>query len=137
MWPPTAASSPHDVDAKAQAEKRAKRVEAARKAVEDAASVSGALWLSYVFVLLYLAIAAGSVTHLDLLLERPVRLPFLNIDLPLVPFFALAPLLFIVTHVYTLVHFVMPSAKVARLNTLFAEAGVRTRGRADSADASH
>lgn len=116
MWPPTQAPSPDQAEAKALAEKAAKRIEMTRKAVEDAAAVSGALWLSYVFVLLYLAIAGGTVTHVDLLLERPVRLPFLNVDLPLVPFFALAPLLFIVTHFYTLVHFLMLSAKIGQLN---------------------
>lgn len=117
-----AAAPLSDTDAKAKAEALARRVETARKTVEDAAAVSGTLWLSYVFVLLYLAIAAGSVTHVDLLLERPVKLPFLNIELPLVPFFALAPVLFIVTHVYTLVHFVMLSARVKTLKDRLAEA---------------
>ena len=38
-------------------------LDAVRKSVEDAASVSAGLWLSYLFVLLYIAIAAGAVTH--------------------------------------------------------------------------
>ena len=51
-----------------------------KKAVEDAPSVSGGLWLSsYLFVLFYFAVAAGAVTHSDLFLENPVKLPFLNI----------------------------------------------------------
>src|SRR5438105_14194558 len=54
------------------------------KTVEDAASVSAGFWLSYLFVLLYIAIAAGAVTHKDLLLENPVKLTFLSVDLPLV-----------------------------------------------------
>jgi uncharacterized protein YjbI with pentapeptide repeats len=62
--------------------------------------------------LFYIAIAAGGVTHKDLLLESPVKLPFLSVDLPLVAFFFLAPILFIVSHAYTLVHFVMLGAKV-------------------------
>jgi hypothetical protein len=41
-----------------------------------------------------------------------VKLPFLGVDLPLVAFFFLAPILFIVSHGYTLVHFVMLAAKV-------------------------
>ncbi|MGI8567966.1 MAG: hypothetical protein ACR2KT_02210 [Methylocella sp.] len=44
----------------------AHNLDAARKAVEDAASVSAGLWLSYLFVLLDIAIAAGAVTHKDL-----------------------------------------------------------------------
>jgi hypothetical protein len=62
------------------------------------------LWLSYVFVLFYLAVAVGAVSHVDLFLEKPVKLPFLNIELPLLPFFLVAPILFLVVHAYTLVH---------------------------------
>jgi len=45
------------------------------------------LGFSYLFVLLYLPIAVGSVMHL--FLENPVKLPFLNVGLPLVGFFGL------------------------------------------------
>ncbi len=87
-------------------------LDAVRKSVEDAAAVSAGFWLSYLFVLFYIGIAAGAVTHTDLLLENPVKLPFLNVELPLVAFFFLAPIVFIVSHAYTLVHFVMLGAKV-------------------------
>lgn len=83
-----------------------------RKGVEDAASVSTGIWLSYLFALFYFGIAAGAVTYTDLLLENSVKLPFLNIELPLVAFFALAPILFVIIHAYTLVHFVILAAKV-------------------------
>jgi hypothetical protein len=74
--------------------------------------VVAGLWLSYLFLLFYLAIAAGAVTHIDLLLGNPVKLPFLNVELPLLAFFALAPILFVITHAHALVHFVMLSGKV-------------------------
>jgi uncharacterized protein YjbI with pentapeptide repeats len=89
-------------------------LEAIKKAVDDAASVSGGLWLSYLFVLFYLAVAAGAVTHADLFLENAVKLPFLNIELPLLAFFFLAPILFIIVHAYTLVHLVMLTEKTKR-----------------------
>ena len=92
--------------------KEAHDLEALRKTVEDAAAVSAGLWLSYLFVLFYIGIAAGAVTHKDLLLENPVKLPFLNVELPLVVFFVPAPILFIVSNAYTLLHFVMLVAKV-------------------------
>ncbi|HZZ25014.1 MAG TPA: pentapeptide repeat-containing protein [Roseiarcus sp.] len=95
---------------------KADDLEAIKKAVEDAASVSGALWFSYLFVLFYLAVAAGAVTHADLFLENPVRLPFLNIDLPLLAFFFLAPILFVITHAYTLVHLVLLTDKAKRFH---------------------
>jgi hypothetical protein len=89
-------------------------LEAIKKAVDDAASVNGGLWLSYLFVLFYLAVAAGAVTHADLFLENAVKLPFLNIELPLLAFFFLAPILFIIVHAYTLVHLVMLTEKTKR-----------------------
>jgi hypothetical protein len=55
--------------------------------------------------------AAGAVTHADLFLENPVKLPFLNIDLPLPAFFFLAPILFLSAHGYTLMHLVMLTEK--------------------------
>ncbi len=88
-----------------------------RRAVDDAASVGGGLWLSYLFVLFYLAIATGAVTHADLFLENPVKLPFLtDIELPLVAFFFLAPILFLIVHAYTLVHLVFLTEKAKRFH---------------------
>jgi hypothetical protein len=52
--------------------------------------------------LLYLAIAVGSVTHRDLLFENPVKLPFLNADLPVRVFFVVGPGLFLIVHAYVL-----------------------------------
>src|ERR1700730_11466765 len=79
-----------------------KDLQALRDAVVDAASVGAGLWFSYLFVLLYLFIAAGSVTHRDLFLQSPVRLPFLIVDLPLLGFFMLGPAIFLVVHAYVL-----------------------------------
>src|ERR1700731_418988 len=87
-----------------------------KNAVEDAAAVSGGLWLSYLFVLFYIAIAAGAVTHGDLLLERPVKLPFLNVELPLLAFFALAPSVILIIHAYALMHFIMLGNKASRFH---------------------
>ena len=95
---------------------KADDLEAIKTAVEDAASVGGALWLSYLFVLFYLAVAAGAVTHADLFFENPVKLPFLNIELPLLAFFFLAPILFLVVHAYALVHLAMLSDKAKRFH---------------------
>ena len=91
---------------------KAQDLEALRSAVVDAANVGGGLWFSYLFVLLYLVIAVGSVTHRDLLLESPVKLPFLNVDLPLLGFFVLGPVLFLIVHAYVLLHFVLLAGKV-------------------------
>jgi uncharacterized protein YjbI with pentapeptide repeats len=98
-------------------------LDAIRKSVEDAATVGAGLWLSYLFLTFYFAVAAGAITHVDLLLENAVKLPFLNIELPLIGFFSVAPVLFIVVHSYTLVHFVLLGRKASsfdeRLYSLF------------------
>jgi uncharacterized protein YjbI with pentapeptide repeats len=91
---------------------KATDLEALRDAVVDAASVSGGLWLSYLFALFYFAIATGAVTHRDLLFKSPVKLPFLNVELPLLYFFGLGPLVFLVVHAYVLLHFLLLAGKV-------------------------
>ncbi len=95
---------------------KADDLEEIKKAVEDAAAVSGGLWLSYLFVLSYIAIAAGAVTHEDLLLVRAVKLPFLNVELPLKAFFALAPFVVLIIHAYALMHFIMLGKKASRFH---------------------
>ena len=96
---------------------KAKDLQALRDAVDQAATVSGALWLSYIFVFLYLAISAGAVTHKDLFFENPVKLPFLNVELPLIAFFTLGPALFLIVHWYTLLHFALLAGKVGAFHT--------------------
>jgi uncharacterized protein YjbI with pentapeptide repeats len=82
-------------------------------AVADAAGAAGTLWLSYVLTFFYLAVAAGGVTQRDLLFENRVKLPFLNVDLPLVGFFAVAPAIFLMVHAYTLVTFGILGNKIS------------------------
>jgi hypothetical protein len=91
---------------------KANDLEALRDAVVEAASVGAGLWFSYLFVLFYLLIAAGSVTHRNLFLESPVKLPFLQVHLPLLGFFWLGPLIFLIVHAYVLLHFVLLAGKV-------------------------
>lgn len=91
----------------------AQDLQALRDASVDAAGVGAGLWLSYLLVLLYLAIAAGGVTHQDFLLGSAVKLPFLSIDLPLTSFIWLGPVLLLVLHAYVLLHFTILADKLA------------------------
>jgi uncharacterized protein YjbI with pentapeptide repeats len=106
-------------------------LKALRDAVLEAASISSGLWLSYLFVLFYLGIAAAGVSHRDLLYENPVKLPFLNIDLPLIGFFLIAPCLLVVVHGYVLLHFVLLADKIgtfdAELTAQIDDKGLQTR----------
>jgi uncharacterized protein YjbI with pentapeptide repeats len=110
---------------------KAKDLQALRDALVDAASVGAGLWFSYLFVLFYLLIAVGSVTHRDLFSESAVKLPFLNVDLPLLGFFALGPAIFLIVHTYVLLHFVLLAGKVgdfdAELRAQIADEEVRRR----------
>jgi uncharacterized protein YjbI with pentapeptide repeats len=90
---------------------KATDLQALRDTVADAGNVGAGLWLSYVFVLLYLAIAAGGVTHRDLLLVNPVKLPFLNVELSLNDFFVWGPVLLLIVHAYVLLHLVRLAGK--------------------------
>src|SRR5262245_34856219 len=97
-----------NVDSSAQGfAAKAKDLDALREAVVDAAGVGAALWISYLFLFFYLFIAAAAVTHRDFLFENPVKLPFLDVELPLLGFFVLGPLLFLILHAYVLLHFAM------------------------------
>jgi uncharacterized protein YjbI with pentapeptide repeats len=78
-------------------------VEALEKSVNDSAVRVSTMWISFLVFGLYLAIAAGGTTSRQLLLAEPINLPVLDINLPLVGFYFLAPLLFVIFHLYVLV----------------------------------
>ncbi len=73
------------------------------KSANDASARGFALWVTFLTVEIYLAIAAGTTTHKQLLLEGPVKLPLLDVELPLFAFYVFAPLLFVTLHLYVLV----------------------------------
>ena len=58
-----------------------------QSAVNDSSSRTAALWLSFLTFMAYLTMTVGAVTHEALLKQTPIKLPVLNVDLPLVGFF--------------------------------------------------
>ena len=107
-------TTPFQQRADARRAKSLAEVEAAKKTLEDATTVGAGFWVSYIFLMFYIAVSAGAVTHSDLLREEGVKLPFLNLDLPLLGFFFLAPILFIIMHMFTLSKLVMLAEKAKR-----------------------
>lgn len=77
-------------------------VEALEKSLNDSATRVSTIWVSFLVFSLYLLIAATTVEPRQLLLAEPVKLPVLNIDLPLWGFFFLAPILLLIFHGYVL-----------------------------------
>jgi hypothetical protein len=78
-------------------------VEALERALNDSAVRVSAIWVSFLLFGLYLIIAVGSVTQLQLFLNGPIKLPVLDVNLPVWGFFLLAPVLFVVFHCYLLI----------------------------------
>jgi uncharacterized protein YjbI with pentapeptide repeats len=82
-------------------------VEALEKSLNDSATRVSTIWVSFLIFSLYLLTAATTVTHRQLFLAEPVKLPVLNIDLPLWGFFWLAPILFVIFHAYVLIQLIL------------------------------
>lgn len=82
-------------------------VEALEKSLNDSATRVSTIWVSFLIFSLYLLTAATTVTHRQLFLAEPVKLPVLNIDLPLWGFFFLAPILFVIFHAYVLIQVIL------------------------------
>jgi uncharacterized protein YjbI with pentapeptide repeats len=74
------------------------------------------LWFSFLGLTLYFAIAALTTTHKDLLLGEPQSLPILNIKVPLLPFYVIAPLLYWVFHFYLLMMLVLLTRTAAEFD---------------------
>ncbi|WOH51964.1 pentapeptide repeat-containing protein [Bradyrhizobium sp. sBnM-33] len=85
-------------------------------AAETASSQARNIWVTFLLFGTYLAITVGATTHRDLLLENPVRLPLLDVDLNLFTFYWVAPLFFIIFHLYLLIHLYLLASKLHALN---------------------
>ncbi|SDU41276.1 pentapeptide repeat-containing protein [Stappia sp. ES.058] len=96
-----------------------------RDAVNLAASRLRGLWVGYTLLLAYLFISVGAVTHRDLLLETPVTLPVLNVDLPLVGFFAVAPVFLVINQFYLLLQLFGLGRRVADFNEVLERQNLR------------
>ena len=82
-----------------------------QRALNDAAGKASVLWTTFITFELYLVIAFGSVKHRDLFLETPIKLPLLNVDLPLVGFFVVSPTVLVIFHFYVFLQLLALAAK--------------------------
>lgn len=89
-------------------------------AVNDSASRVSAIWITFLIFSLYLLVALGTVTQRQLFLDEPTKLPVLNIDLPLWWFFLLAPILFVILHIYVLLQVLLLGRTAASYNAALA-----------------
>jgi hypothetical protein len=96
----------------------AKDIGELQRALNDAASKASVLWTTFITFELYLMIAFGSVKHRDLFLETQVKLPLLNVDLPLVGFFVVAPMVLVIFHFYVFLQLLALATKARDYDTL-------------------
>jgi uncharacterized protein YjbI with pentapeptide repeats len=87
---------------------------AVRAALDDAGGYVRNIWLSLVSLGTYLLVVVWSVTHKQLFLETPIKLPLVDVSIPLYGFFIAAPLFFLVVHAYLLLHLAMLADKAQR-----------------------
>jgi uncharacterized protein YjbI with pentapeptide repeats len=104
-----------------ESEPDTKEAEALAAALNHSAERVQTLWFSFLTFMLYLAVATGTTTHRMLFLEEPLKLPVLNIPLPLLGFYILTPIIFVVFHFYMLLNLVL----LARTAKSFEDALVR------------
>jgi uncharacterized protein YjbI with pentapeptide repeats len=96
-------------------------VEALEKSLNDSATRVSTIWVSFLIFSLYLLTAATTVTHRQLFLAEPVKLPVLNIELPLWGFFWLAPILFVIFHAYVLIQLILLARTAAAYDAAVAK----------------
>jgi hypothetical protein len=84
------------------AEPDTKELDALLASLNGSAERFQTLWFSFLGLTLYLAITALTTTHRMLLLGEPQTLPILNIKVELLPFYVIAPLLYLVFHFYVI-----------------------------------
>ena len=99
-------------------------VGALEKSLNDSATRVSTIWISFLIFSLYLLTAAATVEHRQLFLAEPVKLPVLNIDLPLWGFFFLAPILFVILHAYVLMQVLLLARTAAAYNAAVERAGL-------------
>ena len=68
------------------------------EAVNHSSDTAHTGWLIFLAILAYLVIAVAGVTHKDLLLETPVSLPILQVNIQLAQFFQFAPIVLVLMH---------------------------------------
>ena len=78
------------------------RVDRLCTAANEAARFAVARYTTFLLVTVYLGIIVGSTTDEDLLRESGVTLPLFGVALPLVPFYAIIPLFYVLLHVHVI-----------------------------------
>jgi uncharacterized protein YjbI with pentapeptide repeats len=113
--PPTSTENIHTKPAGAHPNGKVPKLsEEARGFLDEANGASDPAsnaWLAFLALLTYVVVTLAGVSHKNLLLNSPVRLPIINADIPLVGFFQYAPALLLLVYLSLLVQHVILARK--------------------------
>ena len=77
-----------------------------------ASSAARNAWVLYLALLAYFFVSLAGITHRDLLIEKPVELPLLQVTIPQISFFLFGPMILVLVHFTILLQHVMLSRKL-------------------------
>ncbi len=97
-------------------------------AANDASGQARNMWLFFLGLLTYLIVTLAGTTHKNLLLNDPVKLPFLNVDIPLFSFFIYGPVVILAFHLAILIQHAMLSYKLFRFTETLNDEGSHRQG---------
>lgn len=80
-------------------------------AVNRSSDTAHTAWLIFLAIMTYFMIAVAGVTHRDLLLETPVALPMLQVQIQLAQFFQFAPIILVLFHLGVISQLVLLARK--------------------------
>jgi len=81
------------------------------EAVNRSSDKAQAAWVIFLAVMTYVTVAVAGVTHEALLLETPVQLPILQVNIQLKQFFQFAPIVLVLFHLGVLAQLVLLARK--------------------------
>ncbi|MEW5964899.1 MAG: pentapeptide repeat-containing protein [Pseudomonadota bacterium] len=81
------------------------------EAVNNSSETANTGWLIFLGIMTYFMIAVAGVTHRDLLLETPVSLPILQVQIPITQFFQFAPPILVLFHIGVISQLVLLARK--------------------------
>jgi len=97
------------------------------EAVNSSSDTAHTAWLIFIAIMAYLMVAVAGVTHKDLLLETPVSLPILQVDIQLTQFFRFAPILLVLFHLGLISQLVLLARKALEFDAAVRELEVSKR----------
>ena len=97
-----------------------KETEKLLDAANGASDPARSAWVAFLALLTYLVVTIATVSHKDLLLNSPVRLPIINADIPPVGFFQYAPAWLLLVYLSLLVQHVILARKYRKFTDAIA-----------------